>query len=115
MSYHDAFEPTKTCRSGRIGGVPSIEPRVTTVISGRFVRRMNSCEPQREQKHLRRFGDDSYSDSMSAPDVMRRASVATTVLVEKAAPWALRHIEQWQCSANANGAAIWNRIDPQRQ
>ena len=55
---------------------------------------MNSCDPQLEQKHFRRLGDDSYSDTRAAPDVTVSASVGMTELVENAAPWALRHIEQ---------------------
>jgi hypothetical protein len=55
---------------------------------------MNSCDPQLEQKHFRRLGDDSYSDMKSTPDVTMSASVATTEFVENAAPCALRHIEQ---------------------
>lgn len=90
-------------------------PKATTITSGRFVLRMNSWEPHFGQKHLRRFGEDSYSEIASAPRVMRKAGVGTTVLVENAAPCALRHIEQWQCSANVKGAAISKRMAQQRQ
>jgi hypothetical protein len=67
---------------------------VTTVISGMSILRINSGDPQLEQKHLRRFGEDSYSDTKSAPAVTRRLLVGMTEFVENVAPLALRHIEQ---------------------
>ena len=67
---------------------------------------MKSCEPHLQQKHFWRFADDWYSLMDSAPDVTMKASVATSALVENAAPCAFRHIEQWQCSAVPSGALI---------
>ena len=55
---------------------------------------MNNFDPHFEQKHLRRFADDSYSEMKAAPAVTVRAAVGTTEFVEKAAPCALRHMEQ---------------------
>lgn len=92
--YHGAFDATKTCRTGRASGSPSIVPKVMTVNSGPLRRRMNNCDPHFEQKHLRRFADDSYSEMKAAPAVTVRAAVGTTEFVEKAAPCALRHMEQ---------------------
>ena len=94
MLSHGAFDATKTWRRGRAWGSPSIVPKVTTVNSGSSSRRMKSCEPHFEQKHLRRLGEDSYSDIKAAPDVTVKALVATTTFVENAAPCAFRHMEQ---------------------
>jgi hypothetical protein len=67
---------------------------------------MNNCDPHLEQKHLRRLEDDSYSAIIAAPDVTVREPVGMTEFVENAAPCALRHMEQWQCSAIPSGAVI---------
>lgn len=59
---------------------------------------MNSCDPHWEQNNLSRFGEDRYELRCSDPRTCR-VSVATTALVENAAPCALRHMVQWQFSA----------------
>ena len=73
------------------------------MISGALVRLMKSCEPHFEQNLLSRFVDEANSVRNSSPVILTDA-VGTTVFVEKAAPCALRHIEQWQFSVNVTGA-----------
>jgi hypothetical protein len=69
-------------------------PGVTTVNAGPSSRRMKSWDPHLAQKHLRRLGDDSYSEITAAPDVTVSASLGTNAFVENAAPCALRHMVQ---------------------
>jgi hypothetical protein len=68
------------------------------VPSGAFSRLMNSCEPHFEQNIFSRFGDERYEVRCSEPSILS-ALVGTSALVEKAAPWAFLHMEQWQFSA----------------
>ena len=74
-----------------------------TMTSGALVRLMNSCEPHLEQNCFRRFLDEANSERSFSPEISSDAA-GTAAFVEKAAPCALRHIEQWQFSVNAIGA-----------
>ena len=75
---------------------------------------MKSWEPHFEQNNFSRFADDLYDERLSAP-TMDKAAVGTKAFVEKAAPWALRHIEQWQFSAWVISVEIEYLTEPQRQ
>jgi hypothetical protein len=86
MSYHGALDVVNTWRDGLLIGSSSSVPNVTTVMSGRLLRRMNNCEPQRLQKHFRRLGDDSYSVNNPLVSSTLSLALSTTEFVEKAAP-----------------------------
>ena len=64
-----------------------------TTTSGALVRLMNSCDPHFEQNSFLRFLDEANSERNSLPEILTEF-VGTAAFVEKAAPCALRHIEQ---------------------
>ena len=69
-----------------------------TVPSSALSRLTNSWEPHFEQNIFSRFGDERYEVRCWEPSIFS-ALVGTSALVEKAAPWAFLHMEQWQFSA----------------
>src|SRR5437016_8897898 len=51
----------------------------------------------------------------STPRSQRNLLGCTARAVENAAPWCLRHIEQWQCPMNSKGASASKATSPHRQ
>src|SRR6266480_5409865 len=95
IGSHCAFEPTQMCATDRAPGSVSRVPRRTR-INERAAKRPYMGDPQREQKARKLRGEDSNSETCSAPAVTRNSSSRTEALVMKAAPVVRRHIEQWQ-------------------
>src|SRR5215470_19030066 len=83
--------------------------------SGSFATRANTGEPQREQKHRRAPGEDSYSDIKSSPAITRYRSSGIRALAENAVPLPRRQRSQWQSRTSPMGPTISNWKPPQRQ
>src|SRR5262249_41076896 len=62
-------------------------------------------EPQREQKRRNLPGEDSMAPSCCSPRSQRNFSRGTAVTEEKAVPWVLRQVRQWQCTMRSRGAS----------
>ena len=63
------------------------------------------CEPHSVQKRRNLPGEDPMAPSRSAPRVQREFLRGTAVTDEKAVPWVLRQVWQWQWTMRSRGAS----------
>jgi hypothetical protein len=94
-------------------GASSVPSETATQSSLLFCQ--NSCDPHWLQKERVIVGEEAYSRSRSAPVSSRKSVFETPPCVAKAAPCALRHIEQWQCVVPRSSELSSYCMPPQRQ
>src|SRR5262249_18435798 len=111
---HRAFEPTHTWAVISASASLSSVPRRIRMWSGSVATRANTGDPQREQKHRRTPGEDSYSEIRSSPAMIRYRSSGIRALAENAVPLARRQRSQWQSRTSPMGPTISNWKPPQR-
>jgi len=63
------------------------------------------CDPHCGQKYRVLPGEDSKPLSRLSHLIQRNRSRGTLVTVEKAEPWVLRHVAQWQCTIGPGSAS----------
>src|SRR6516165_973275 len=91
-SYQLAASDRHMCSFGRsVTGVSRHPSRSST-----FGRSAMICELHLVQNRRSLPGDDSKLDNSSSPRSQRKAARGNGMIVENAAPWVLRQVEQWQ-------------------
>ena len=115
MSNHGALEPTNMFITGPVAGFVSSAAIEKPIVSGNARSRITSVEPQFEQNPRLEPGEDSYQATVSSPESQRNEETVAGPHVQKAAPVAFRHIEQWQLPNGRSGSTTSNRTRLHRQ
>ena len=115
MSNHGALEPTNMFITGPVAGFVSSAAIEKPIVSGNARSRITSVEPQFEQNPRLEPGEDSYQATVSSPESQRNEETVAGPHVQKAAPVAFRHIEQWQLPNGRSGSSTSNRTRLHRQ
>ena len=115
MSNHGALEPTNMFITGPVAGFVSSAAIEKPIVSGNARSRITSVEPQFEQNPRLEPGEDSYQATVSSPESQLNEETVAGPHVQKAAPVAFRHIEQWQLPNGRSGSTTSNRTRLHRQ
>ena len=115
MSNHGALEPTNMFITGPVAGFVSSAAIEKPIVSGNARSRITSVEPQFEQNPRLEPGEDSYQATVSSPESQLNEETVAGPHVQKAAPVAFRHIEQWQLPNGRSGSSTSNRTRLHRQ
>ena len=115
MSNHGALEPTNMFITGPVAGFVSSAAIEKPIVSGNARSRITSVEPQFEQNPRLEPGEDSYHATVSSPESQLNEETVAGPHVQKAAPVAFRHIEQWQLPNGRSGSTTSNRTRLHRQ
>src|SRR5271155_4726744 len=104
--YQGAFEPTKMCACGLMPRSPSSGPAGSSA-KACVSNVIGTVDPQTLQLLRTPCGEDWYLNRASSPRTQRKPSSGADTYVANAAPWCLRHIEQWQLIIELKGSSAW--------